>query len=123
MNSPAFDTPDGRVGGYYIALFPTSLINLYPWGLSLNLVEPLGPERTRVRYQRWVRDPALLGAGAGSGLDAVEAEDDAIVELVQRGLRSRLARPGHASPRWEAGLSAFHAQLRALIDDPAPIPR
>ncbi len=100
--------------GVYLALFPTTMVNVYPWGVSLNLVQPLGPTRTRVRYRRWVARPELLDAGAGAGLDVVEAEDDAVVEAVQRGVRSRFARPARLAGGWEEGVAALHTGLSAL---------
>lgn len=98
-----------RVAAWYLWLFPNVMLNLYPWGLSLNVVEPRGPERSVVRYHRFVRDARLLEQGAGAGLDQVEAEDHAVVEAVQRGLRARMWRGGVLSPRHEGGLARFHA--------------
>lgn len=105
------------VAGAYVALFPTTALNFYPWGLSLNIVEPLSPSRTNIRYKRWVHRPELLHVGAGAGLDAVEAEDDAIVAEVQAGLRSRLARPGRYAGDWEAGVAHFHDGVERLFAD------
>lgn len=114
-DGPTLPSPDGPIAALWVALFPTTLLNHYPWGLSLNVVEPLGPGRTRVRYRRWVRDASLLRVGAGGALDQVEHEDDTIVEVVQRGARSRLARPGRHAPGWEDGLAHFHARLAELM--------
>ena len=41
----------------------------------------------------------------------VEREDEAIVEAVQRGIRSRFYSRGRYSPRWEAGVHQFHRLL------------
>jgi hypothetical protein len=81
-SEPAFDRrEDGvRIASYYAWLFPNLMLNVYPWGLSANLVLPQGLTRTRVLFRSYVRDPALLDRGAGAGLDAVEHEDEAIVE-------------------------------------------
>lgn len=114
---PTMAAPDGPIAAAWVSLFPTTMLNHYPWGLSVNVVEPLGPARTRVRYRRWVRDPSRLGEGAGGALDVVEREDDAIVERVQRGARSRLARPGRPAPRWEDALVHFHQGVSRLMDE------
>lgn len=117
---PAFDLPldhpdaRRRVGGYYLFLWPLTALNLYPWGVSLNAVQPLGPTRTRVVYRAYVSDPAKRERGAGAGLDAVEAEDDAIVERAARGARSRLYRQGTLSRAHEAGVAWFQALCRDL---------
>ena len=84
----------GAVAARYWWVFPNLMLNFYPWGLSLNLVQPLAIDRTRILFRSFVRDASKLGAGAGAGLDRVEAEDEAIVEAVQRGVRSRLYKAG-----------------------------
>ena len=39
-----------RLAAVYLWLFPGLMVNAYPWGLSVNAIEPLGPDRTRVRF-------------------------------------------------------------------------
>ncbi len=110
----AFDPPAGqrdhglRVAAYYWWLFPNLMFNVYPWGLSVNVVEPLSPSRTRVQFRSFVADAALLGQGAGGALDPVEMEDEAAVVSVQRGIRSRLYDRGRYSPQHERGTHHFH---------------
>jgi choline monooxygenase len=116
----AFRTPDPRrptlrVAAYYAWFWPHVMLNIYPWGLSLNLVEPLGPRRTRVRFRSYVAEPALLARGAGAALHATELEDEAVVARVQRGVRSPLYRSGRLSPSHEQGVHAFHRLLAAAL--------
>lgn len=100
-----------KVAALYAFLFPATMINVYPWGLSLNAIRPLGPERTRITYFT-LRDPALpRDGGAGGDLDRVEMEDEAVVESVARGVRSRFYRPGRFSPSRETGVHHFHRLL------------
>lgn len=114
---PAFDLPashrdHGRaVAGYYWWLFPTTMFNVYPWGVSVNVVVPLAVERTRISFLPFVWDESKRGEGAGSGLDRVEREDEAVVEAVQRGVRSRLYERGRYSPTRETGVHHFHRLL------------
>jgi choline monooxygenase len=108
-------TGDERVAAYYFWLFPNTMFNFYPWGLSINIVEPLGPERTRIVYQTYVSDPDRLGRGAGGALDRVEREDDAIVEAVQQGMHARLYRRGRYSPTRELGVHHFHRLLAQAL--------
>lgn len=108
-----FDGSD--VAALYFWLFPNVMLNFYPWGLSLNVVVPLAVDRTRVLYRSYVLDEARRGRGAGAGLDAVEREDEAVVESVQRGIAARLYRRGRYSPTREAGVHHFHRLLAALL--------
>ena len=107
---------DSSVAALYFWLFPNLMLNFYPWGLSLNVVTPLAVDRTRVSFRSFVLDGARRDGGAGSGLDAVEAEDETVVESVQRGLRSRLYRAGRYSPSRESGVHHFHRLIAACLD-------
>lgn len=110
-----FEVGPERVAGVYFWLFPSTMLNFYPWGLSLNQVVPLSHERTRVSYRSYVWDPSKRSGGAGGDLHRVELEDEAVVEAVQRGVRSRLYDRGRYSPTRELGVHHFHRLLaRAL---------
>ncbi len=119
---PVFDLPAGHpdhgkaVAAYYWWVFPNLMLNFYPWGLSVNIVEPMGPGRCRVRFQSYVWQAELLDQGAGGPLDAVEMEDEAVVEAVQLGVGSRLYRRGRYSPRQEQGTHHFHQKLIAALE-------
>jgi choline monooxygenase len=104
-----------RIAAYYFFLFPNTMLNFYPWGLSINIVVPLAVDQTRVLYRTWVLDPARRGQGAGGALDRVEQEDQQIVEQVQRGVRARLYRRGRYSPTRETGVHHFHGLLARLL--------
>ncbi len=114
---PAFDIPPGapdygkRVAAYYYWVFPNLMLNFYPWGLSLNLIQPQAPNRTRISFRSFVWDAAKLEQGAGAGLDTVEMEDEEIVRAVQRGVRSRFYHHGRYSPTRERGVHHFHRLL------------
>jgi choline monooxygenase len=118
---PAFALPrthpdHGRaVAAYYYWLFPTTMFNVYPWGVSVNVVTPLAVDRTRVSFLPFVWDPTKRDAGAGAGLDRVEREDEAVVESVQRGVRSRLYARGRYSPTREGGVHHFHRLLAEFM--------
>jgi choline monooxygenase len=115
--APPPQAPDHgqRIAAYYWWVFPNLMLNFYPWGLSLDLVQPLAPARTRVLFRSFVADPALLGRGAGGALDPVEMEDEAAVLSVQRGIRSRAYSKGRYSPRHEAGVHQFHRLLAQAL--------
>lgn len=119
---PAFEPPSGapehgqRIAAYYWWVFPNLMLNFYPWGLSLNQVQPLGPAKTRVVFASHVADPSLLGRGAGGALDPVEIEDEAAVLSVQRGVRSRFYAGGRYSPKHERGVHHFHRLLAQALN-------
>jgi choline monooxygenase len=106
------------VAAYYWWVFPNLMVNAYPWGLSINHVRPTAPDRTRVAFRSYVWDASRLDRGAGGALDRVEREDEAIVEAVQRGVRSRLYRGGRYSPTRETGVHHFHRLLCAFLATP-----
>ena len=120
-DEPAFAPPPGspehgeRIAAYYFWVYPNLMLNFYPWGLSINVVVPLAPAKTRVVFESFVADPALLGRGAGGALDPVEMEDEAAVLSVQRGIRSRFYRHGRYSPQHERGVHQFHRLVAAFL--------
>ncbi len=106
-----------RIAAYYYWVFPNLMLNFYPWGLSLNLVQPVGMARTRVSFRSYVWKPELRGQGAGGALDEVELEDEAVVMTVQRGLRSRFYKHGRYSPTREQGVHQFHRLIAQAMQD------
>lgn len=116
LTLPANSPDHGQaVAGYYFWLFPNLMFNVYPWGISVNVVKPLGVDRTRVSFLTYVWDPARLGKGASADLDRVEREDESIIEAVQKGVRSRLYERGRYSPTRETGTHHFHRLLAAAV--------
>lgn len=121
----AFELPPGspdhgkRVAAYYFWMFPNLMLNFYPWGLSLNLVEPQDLGFTRIAFRSYVWKPALLDRGAGAALDRVEREDEAIVQAVGRGVRSRFYHRGRYSPTRERGVHHFHRLLCEFLEQAA----
>lgn len=114
---PADSPDDGKhVAAYYYWIFPNTMLNFYPWGCSVNVVKPLGPSLTKVSFLPFVLDESKLGRGAGGDLDKVEREDEAVVELVQKGIRSRFYDRGRYSPTMEQGTHHFHQLLCEFLN-------
>lgn len=113
------DSPDygQRIGAYYYWVFPNLMLNFYPWGLSINLVRPLGPELTKVSFLPYVWDASKLEQGAGAALDRVEREDEVVVEAVQKGVKSRFYDKGRFSVAREQGVHHFHRLLAKALGD------
>lgn len=103
------------IAAYYYWLFPNTMLNFYPWGLSINVVKPLAVDLTRVSFLTYIWDERKMDRGAGAALDRVEREDEAVVEAVQRGLRSRFYDRGRYSPTREQGVHHFHRLLAEAI--------
>ena len=118
----SFTLPEGHpdhgsnIAAFYYWLFPNLMLNFYPWGLFLNVVYPLGPERTRVSFLSYVWDDARRQSAVGADLHHVEMEDEEVVESVQRGVRSRLYDRGRYSPRRETGAHHFHKLLARFLN-------
>lgn len=113
-NEDCFDLPRGsvdygqKIAAYYFWVYPNMMFNFYPWGLSVNVVSPVAPDKTRVHFLVFMWKEEKYDKGAGSNLDRVEKEDEEIVEHVQRGIRSRFYRQGRYSVTRETGTHHFH---------------
>ena len=113
-----FDMPEDHqdygknVAAYYFFLFPNMMFNFYPWGLSVNIVKPITPTKTKIQYLTYVWKEELMEKGAGSNLDKVELEDEEIVEAVQKGVKSSAYDRGRYSPKREIGVHHFHLLLQ-----------
>jgi len=114
---PAHSPDYGKnVAAYYFWVFPNMMFNFYPWGLSVNVVEPVSTGECRVKFFTYVWDASKMEKGAGAGLDKVEQEDEEIVENVQRGVRSRFYKHGRYSVTREQGTHHFHRILAEFIN-------
>lgn len=111
------ESPDHgkNIAAYYFWLFPNTMLNFYPWGLSINIVRPLAHDLTKISFLPYVWDRSRLDKGAGAALDRVEREDEAVVELVHRGLQSHLYKRGRYSPTREKGTHHFHLLLAEAL--------
>ncbi len=117
-HEPRLLLPDGRdPAAAWLWLFPCTMLNLYPWGLSLNVVQPVSAAHTRIAYHLYVLDPTVRERGAGAELERVEAEDRAAVEAVAAGLSARGFRGGGYAPA-EAAVHHFHRLLALALDTP-----
>jgi choline monooxygenase len=110
----AFDLPSSSpdngkmVAAYYFWVFPNMMFNFYPWGLSINVVNPVSIDSTKVFFYTYLWNESKYNRGAGSELDKVEMEDEAVVEAVQKGVRSSLYKHGRYSVTREQGIHHFH---------------
>jgi choline monooxygenase len=105
-----------KVAAYYFFVFPNMMFNFYPWGLSINLVQPVSMNQTKVSFLTYVWKEELFNKGAGTGLDTVEMEDEEVVEAVQKGIRSRFYHHGRYSVTREQGIHHFHRLIAKQLE-------
>jgi choline monooxygenase len=99
----------------YLFIFPNLMFNFYPWGVSVNVVRPISCTKTIVEFLTYVSDESKLNTGAGADLHGVELEDEAVVESVQKGIRSRFYDRGRYSPTREQGTHHFHRLIAEFM--------
>jgi choline monooxygenase len=113
-NTDCFDLPTGsidygtNVAAYYFWVYPNMMFNFYPWGLSINIVNPISVNKTRVSFMVYMWKEEKYDKGAGNDLDRVEIEDEEIVQNVQKGVVSRFYNHGRYSVTRETGTHHFH---------------
>lgn len=105
----------GDVAARYLFIFPGLMFNFYSWGVSVNVVRPVTPTKTVVEFLTYVADEDLMNEGAGADLHGVEMEDEAVVESVQKGIRSRYYSQGRYSPAREQGTHHFHRLISEFL--------
>jgi len=105
----------GEVAAKYLFVFPNLMFNFYPWGISVNVVRPVSPSKSVVEFLTYVSDESLVDKGAGADLHSVEMEDEAVVESVQKGIRSRFYSHGRYSPTREQGTHHFHRLIAEFM--------
>lgn len=114
---PAVSPDHGKkVAAYYFFIFPNMMFNFYPWGLSINLVQPLSQHRCKVSFLTYVWKEELFNTGAGSDLNTVEMEDEEVVQAVQKGVRSRFYQHGRYSVTREQGTHHFHRIVSSFME-------
>ena len=100
-----------RIAAYYWWFYPNLMINVYPWGVSVNVVVPNETDSTTVLFRSYVKHPELLQQGAGAELDKVELQDQFVVENCMKGLRSSSYKRGRYSAKHERGVHHFHRMI------------
>lgn len=117
-----FDLPESspdfgkKIAAYYYWIFPNTMLNFYPWGLSVNIIKPLEKNLTKVSFITYIWDSSKLDKGAGAMLDKVEREDEEIVEMVQKGIKSSFYKRGRYSPTREQGTHHFHRLITDFLN-------
>ena len=103
-------------------IFPNLLLNVYSDNFSVNLIVPLGPERTLTIFEWYFLEPERedvqkMIQGTVEFSDEIQIEDIKICEDVQRNLHSRTYRNGRYSVKRENGVHHFHKSLMKFLQE------
>jgi choline monooxygenase len=104
----------------YYWIFPNLMLNIYPDNLQINIILPLGPDRTVTIFEWYVLDadrPQVAEEFHRSFKfsDVIQKEDIDICESVQKRLRSRSYSTGRYSLLRENGVHHFHGLLAEFL--------
>jgi choline monooxygenase len=108
--------------GLWLWRFPNLAINIYPTGMNIERMVPMGPHRTKLIYNFFFQDisPAAeltIQAAMAASLQVTQ-EDVQICEAVQRNLDAGLYETGRLSPRHENGVWYFQKLVREAVIRP-----
>ncbi len=113
-----FKNPDNQeqnLYGLYYWIFPNLMLNFYSWGLSINIIEPISPSKTRINFLSYPIKNNHQPRSGNSTLSQVEKEDQMVVLGVQKGIKSRFYNLGRYSPEHEEGVHYFHILLNKYL--------
>jgi choline monooxygenase len=120
-----YEIGEGVQAGFYAFLWPNFMVNIYPGpgNVSLNLIIPVDPHRTRAIYEYCFVD--AVGEEEERDfvkfIDQVQEEDIVLCESVQRGLRSGYFNQGKLMISRENALRHFQKLVhRFIVDDRHP---
>ena len=99
---------------YYYWIFPNIMLNFYNWGISMNIVEPLSINKTRVKFLTFSTSDKNIKKIINE-LHQVELEDEEVVSNVQKGINSKAYNKGRYSVKHEKGIHYFHRLLTNYI--------
>jgi choline monooxygenase len=104
----------------YYWVFPNLMLNIYPDNLQINIILPLGPDRTVTIFEWYLLNADQPGvaedfARSFEFSDLVQKEDIEICELVQQRLKSRVYDTGRFSVLRENGVHHYHGLLAEFL--------
>ena len=99
---------------YYYWIFPNIMLNFYNWGISMNIVEPLSINKTRIKFLTFSISAKNIKKSIDE-LNQVELEDEEVVLNVQKGIKSRYYKSGRFAPEMERGVHYFHRLINEKI--------
>ena len=109
------NSKDNNIYAYYYWIFPNIMFNFYDWGLSINIIEPINKEKTRIKFLSFPIKGKLQPSNTDSSLEKVEKEDQNIIRQVQKGIKSSFYTRGRYSVKYEKGVHYFHRLIARYI--------
>lgn len=104
----------------YYWIFPNVMLNVYLDNTSINIILPLGPDKTLTIFEWYFQQP-----GTGEGWDSmqqiiafsdqIQQEDIEICENVQKGLKSNVYNQGRFSVLRENGVHHFQSLIHEFL--------
>ncbi|HEV8359272.1 MAG TPA: SRPBCC family protein [Candidatus Thermoplasmatota archaeon] len=111
---PRLQHKSKRVFALWWFVWPNLTLNLYPWGMSVNVYNPVPgqPQRTRFHWYHYVADAAKhRERDARWKMREVDDEDVEALAQVARGVRSALAPRGRFAAGREEAPHWFHRRV------------
>ena len=111
---------EGEQDALYYWIFPNVMLNVYLDNTSINIIIPLGHDKTLTVFEWYFESP---GTGAGwesmqqiiAFSDEIQQEDIELCEWVQRGLRSKAYDTGRFSVLRENGVHHFQSLVHEFL--------
>jgi choline monooxygenase len=104
----------------YYWIFPNTMLNIYPDNMSINIILPVGHDKTLTIFEWYFEEP-----GTGDGWesmqqtiafsDEIQQEDIEICVTVQKGLQSRAYDRGRFSVKRENGVHHFQSLVHEFL--------
>jgi len=104
-----------NIYAYYYWIYPNIMLNFYSWGLSMNIIEPLSINKTKITFLSFPIKGFRQSENSPSSLDIIEKEDQEIVKSVQKGILSNSYKRGRYSSKHELGVHHFHRLISGSL--------
>ena len=92
------------------------MLNFYSWGLSINIVEPISKNQTKIKFLTYPIKNSQNVKEKIHELHNVEMEDEKVVLNVQKGIQSEFYKHGRYSAHYEKGTHYFHRLICKYIN-------
>lgn len=111
------ETAEGSVvGGVWLFRYPNLAINIYPDGMNVERIVPIGHDRTHVVYDYFSLDVSEENIARMVEMsNEILDEDQLMCELVQRNLDAGIYEAGRLSPKHEICLNWFQDRVRSAV--------